>query len=122
MLKLLKNRIAGIFDQELRYHAYFWIILWVAMVAFDDKDHGISFAIYVQAVHVFFIAAIVYFNLIYLFPNYLNQKNFLIYTLLLLVSALIITPIKTIVLYFVAFNFHDVQSYILQHQQVIFIS
>lgn len=122
MIGAIKHKISNIFHQEIRYHGLFWLLLWLAMVVFDDRMHGIGFAMGIQSINILFIAVIVYFNLLYLFPNYLNQKNFLIYTLLLLVSALIITPIKTIVLYFFSFNFPDIQSSVLQHQQLIFLS
>lgn len=41
---------------------------------------------------------IVYFNLYYLIPNFLNKKNFLLYGLLLVLSALMLSPIETLIM------------------------
>ncbi len=88
----------------------------------DSKEGSYPFILAKELVNVLFFAAIVYINLYYLIPKYLSQKHLLWYICLLILVALIITPIKTIVFYFFYSNNPDIQDYFIRQQDSIFLS
>lgn len=55
-------------------------------------------------IRVVFYMAIVYFNLLFLFPRYLKENRFYLYTFLLAVSVIVITPIESIIHYYLFFR------------------
>jgi len=69
-----------------------------------------------------FYAAIVYFNLNYLFPNYLNEKRVFLYILLFILAALVATPLRSLVMYWVYNRSPEVQQALLIGQGSIFLS
>ncbi len=69
-----------------------------------------------------FYAAIVYFNLNYLFPNYLDQKRVGLYLMFFFLAALIATPLRSLVLYWVYAGAPEIQKGLLQVQSSIFFS
>lgn len=100
-------------------HILSWVLILLALVYLDDKELGFGYSLAEQLIVITFYMFIVYFNLYYLIPNYLSQRTILTYTGLLLLSAMIITPIKTIALYFLytgepvhqeyfAFKWHEI--------------
>lgn len=81
------------------YHALFWIVLLVIMVALGYENvHDLSFVVGNELVSLVFHVAVVYFNLFYLIPRYL-AKNVLLYLSLLLLTCMVVTPIRMLVLY-----------------------
>lgn len=81
------------------YHALFWIVLLVIMVALGYENvHDLSFVVGNELVSLVFHIAVVYFNLFYLIPRYL-AKNVLLYLSLLLLTCMVVTPIRMLVLY-----------------------
>ena len=50
-------------------------------------------------INIAFYMLVVYINLGYLIPRFLNQKNFMTYVLLLLAMVAVFTPIKVMLLY-----------------------
>ncbi len=86
------------------YHMLFWAVVLAILVFFDDSAQRLRPRVVNELINVFFYAVIVYFNLNYLIPNYLNKKRFLNYAFLLIAITLIVTPLKVIVFYF---RFHD---------------
>lgn len=67
---------------------------------YQGFTNGFGFAFFNNLIIVSFYAAIVYFNLYYLIPEYLSKNKFLFYSLLLFISCLIITPLREITQYF----------------------
>ena len=55
-------------------------------------------------IRVVFYMAIVYFNLLFLFPRYLKQNHFYLYTILLAVSVVLITPIESVIHYYLFYR------------------
>jgi two-component system LytT family sensor kinase len=95
----LLDRIYKILNLRPVYHGLFWLVLFMVMVAAGyNKDVDLSLAITLDLIGMFFYAVLVYFNLFYLIPNYLAQRAFL-YFGLVIVSAALITPIEVFVLY-----------------------
>ena len=122
MSNLFDRQVGHIFEffqQRNTRHALIWLMILLGLVVIDGKELGWGYSLAEQAIVVLFYMLIVYFNLYYLIPNYLSQKTILTYTGLLLLTAMILTPIKTIALYFLysghpihqeyfAFKWHEV--------------
>jgi len=93
------------------------------MVIFDNKtEFGILFTLIKELINVIFYAAVVYINLFILIPKYLKQKSIWIYLLSILIAVLLITPIKTLVYFFIYSSYPDVQVYFINRQWYIFFS
>ena len=73
------SKIYGFFTTRVVYHTTFWVIMFMILVIFSQGDLSFGFKISVEFINILFYIAIVYFNLFYLIPNYLNDKNFLTY-------------------------------------------
>jgi sensor histidine kinase YesM len=107
--------------KDVSYHIFFWVSLYVILVVLDTKG---SFAMIVvrEFITVVFFAMMVYINIYFLFPNYLSKKNLLHHLLSLAITALLITPIKTLCLLLIATDFGNFQAYLLQHRVDFFVS
>ena len=55
-------------------------------------------------IRVFFYMVIVYFNLLFLFPRYLKQNRFYLYTLLMVIAVFLITPVESAIHYFLFYR------------------
>ena len=95
----LIGRLYGLSQHRFSRHLGVWLIVLIGLFVSDSKELGYGYALATQIVVVIFYATIVYFNLYYLIPNYLTQRTVVTYTGLLLLTAMIMTPIKTIALY-----------------------
>jgi two-component system LytT family sensor kinase len=80
-------------------HILFWLFVAILLTLLEGTHSGFWFAFTNEAINVFFYGVIVYFNFNYLIPNYLTKNKFLTYSALLILAAVIITPIKAIVFY-----------------------
>lgn len=69
-----------------------------------------------ELINVSFYIFIVYLNLLYLIPNYLNQKNIFIYLFLLLLACFLLTPIKTMALHIKLYDFPSYQYTLFEKQ------
>ena len=117
------SRIYGLLTTRIVYHSLFWISLYLTLVYLDwDNGQSLSFTLIVEAISVLFYAMIVYFNTLYLIPNYLTEKKFLYYCLLLILSVIIITPIKIVVFVFLYSYLPAIQAQVINDQLLFFIS
>ena len=91
----------------------FWVIL-------DSKEYGLFLTIIKNLINTFFYIVIVYFNLNYLIPNYLTQKTIIKYIWFLLLSVVILTPIKAIVFYFLFRDSPLYREFVTFNQHIIF--
>ena len=67
-------------------------------------------------VNLVFFGSVVYFNLIYLIPQYLLNKKILTYILLFILTVLIVTPIRNIAFHFIYSDFPYAQIKLKQGQ------
>lgn len=102
------------------YHTLFWIWLYIALFHFEDQNYSPLFRLGLELVNVIFYAALVYFNIFFLVPKYLTGKRLWIYALLLVLSCMLITPLKVVVLFFIFNNYHDVQVALIENQHWYF--
>lgn len=94
-----RSRTYDFLTQRVVYHSIFWLLLLILLLAMNGLSQGFFFTLSNQLISLFFYAAIVYFNLIYLIPKYLTKKKFIPYCALLLLAAIVVTPLKVMALY-----------------------
>ncbi len=104
------------------YHFLFWLILLGIMVSSGMNEMPPLQAVTTAVTNLAFFSAIVYFNWFYLFPRYMKEKNFIVHIGLLLATAVVLTPIKTLSLYYMSFGNTRLQAYYFQNQSYIFLS
>ena len=83
---------------NILYHFILWVLILIAFVLFESTSNGLWFNLSNSVIVVFFFIVIVYFNLYFLIPKFLDRKNFLLYGLLLVLSALTLAPIRTFIM------------------------
>ncbi len=101
--RTLREKIYDFLTTRMVYHSLFWVIMFLTFISLDlisGGDHSGIFYVTKELIAVFFFGLIVYFNLFYLIPNYLTEKKFLVYCGLLILAAVVITPLKILILYF----------------------
>ena len=108
-----RNRLYDFLTKRVVYHSLFWAVILVLLVLYEGFGQGFLFTASNELINIFFYGLIVYFNLFYLIPNYLTQKRFLTYCGLLIISAVIITPLKVIIFYFKFSNHPELQAELL---------
>ncbi len=118
----IRSKLYSFFTTRVVYHSLVWLLFLVLLIAMDSSSRSFFFTFSIELVNVLFYAIVVYFNLFYLIPRYLSEKQFLWYCLLLLASVLLITPIKMVTLYFLFNYFPEAQAQIVNHQYVFFVS
>lgn len=115
-------KVQNLFRNEYTGHIMFWTILYALFLVLDDFAFGFWFAVIKELVNISFFVLIVYINLYYLIPRYLSQKNVAWYLSLLVLIALVITPIKALCLYLLYNNAPNIQSFLIENQSSIFLS
>ncbi|HRJ14861.1 MAG TPA: histidine kinase, partial [Saprospiraceae bacterium] len=80
-------------------HILFWLFVAILLTLLEGAHNGFWFAFTNESINVFFYGILVYFNFNYLIPNYLTKNKFLTYAALLILAAVIITPLKAIIFY-----------------------
>lgn len=121
MPKTFSDRISEFFSSRGIYHTLFWIMLLCLLMLLEDRGEGFVFLLSNELINLFFYMAIVYFNLYYLVPNYLNHKRFLTYIGLLILATIIITPIKVILFYFKFSHLPSAQRELVLNQEWYFL-
>lgn len=105
---------------RIAYHAMFWLALFAFLFYFDDSGLSLGQRGVNELVNILFYAILVYFNLYYLIPNFLTKKKFLNYTLLLIASALILTPLRIIFLFFRFSEMPALQQNLIENLNIYF--
>ncbi len=96
----IQTRIYHFFSNRIVRHILFWLLLLALLSVLGRGNLSFWFTLSYQLVNLLFYAIIVYFNLFYLIPNYLTKKRFITYSLLLIVSSVILTPLQVLADYF----------------------
>ncbi len=103
------------------YHALFWLVLLLVLVLTGvEQVNDFGFVFSNEVISLFFYGILVYFNLLYLIPNYL-AKNVLLYLGLVLVACALITPIWILVLYLKFTGEPFYQDKLVQDQGLLFL-
>jgi two-component system LytT family sensor kinase len=120
--RIIPARIFNWLSRRSVYHSLFWLSMLLLLTVFDNTGTSFLFNLGNEIINVFFYIIIVYFNLLYLIPNYLTKKRFYTYCGLLILSTLIITPLKVLVLYFKFTGMEAVQEELLQNMNWYFLT
>jgi len=103
------------------YHLLFW--LFSAMVLFYiERPIENSRQVAGVLTTLGFYAGIVYFNLNYLFPNYLDEKRYGLYGMFFILAAAVATPLRSLVLYWLYAGSPVIQQNLYAVQSNIFLS
>lgn len=97
-------------------HIAWWILLFLFILLAQPDFKDFWFTLTNALLLLVFYMGIVYFNLLYLIPEYLSKKKIFRYLLLLLLSLIIATPIRTFLFYLKFRNFPELQIEILENQ------
>ena len=116
-----KSNLEALLKRQSSYHIFFWISLYIILIVLDQGD-SLSVNMLREFINVAFFALMVYINIYFLFPDYIEKKNLLYHILALGITSLLITPIKTLSLFLHASAFGDFQDYFISHQKEIFLS
>ena len=95
--RTIRARIYDFFTTRIVYHTLFWSAMLLTLIMLDNSNQGMGFKVVREIINIGFYGIVVYFNLFYLIPNYLSEKKFLLYCVLLILSVILITPIKIFV-------------------------
>lgn len=114
-------RMFSFITRRVVYHSIFWLLLLALMTISERNGQAFLFTVSNELINLFFYALIVYFNLLYLIPNYLTKKRFLTYCALLIAAAMIITPLKVLALYLKFSNYPQAQANLLNNMNWYFL-
>lgn len=109
------------FSRRAVYHSLLWLSYLTLLIVAGDDSGNFWFTLSNNLVRLLFFAAAVYFNLLYLIPQFLAKKRFLLYFLYLLLTAVVITPLEVFVLYVKMIGSPQSQAALLQRQVDHFI-
>ncbi|MDA9018064.1 histidine kinase [Saprospiraceae bacterium] len=116
------NRIFSVLRKESATHIIFWSILFLLFTVVEGSKGNMLLTIKKEIINIGFFALIVYLNIVYIFPKYVENKNLFGHLLNLFVIALLITPIKTLIIFFLHNNDPQAQATLLKNQIYIFFS
>lgn len=118
----MMNRIFSVLRKESATHIIFWSILFLLFTVVEGSKGNMLITIKKEIINIGFFALIVYLNIVYIFPKYVENKNLFGHLLTLFVIALLITPIKTLIIFFLHNNDPQAQATLLKNQLYIFFS
>ena len=123
--KLIHRILGGLFDvvtSRVFTHFIWWLILFAIILLFEPDGYSMGFRVSNALLLVVFYMGLVYFNLLYLIPEYLSQKKIFRYFLLLLLALLIATPIRTLLFYLKFNQYPELQMQITSNQPEQYIA
>ena len=103
-------------------HILFWVVIYLVFFLIDQNQFHWQLSLVKELVNVFFYALVVYINLWILIPYYLSSKRLVLYAILLLLLALLITPIKAFVLFHAIADYPMARQDMVENQYLIFLT
>ncbi len=113
--------LLGFLGQREVYHIAFWVCATVGLLYVQRPLDSLREVAAVMT-SIGFYAAIVYFNLTYLLPKYLDDKRPGAYFVLFVLAAAIATPLRLLVLYWIYAGHAQMQSALLASQADLLLS
>lgn len=103
------------------FHFSFWVMFFFFMVLVDPGAYPTWFVLIDKLVDISFFILIVYANILYLIPTFLQKKNLLAYLLALILLVTLVTPILTLS-YVILYQDNQVYvSELLDNKAIIFL-
>lgn len=122
MLRNYAEKAIQFFSRKQVYHPLAWVLVLLTLLDLNTSDQSPAIVGIAEIVNLLFYAVIVYFNLWYLIPHHLTEKRSLEYGFLLVGTAAVLTPLKTMVLYLLFSADSGAQSLVLEEQFFIFLT
>jgi two-component system, LytTR family, sensor kinase len=113
---------ATISKKDTFYHMIFWVSLFGLTIASSIVTMPWLLSVLTSLVSVCFFALICYFNFFVLFPKYLKDRNLFWHFGALGLASLLLTPIKTVFLYFICYQMPELRSSYASSQVYMFLS
>jgi len=110
-----------LFTDSRTHHALLWLTLLFMLTLLGMGSNDFWFTLCTELVNLIFYMLIVYFNLLYLIPNYLTKKRFFTYAILLILSCIIITPLQVLIDYFIFSSRPALQAQLIADQNYYFL-
>lgn len=111
--------VSDLVQKEKFHHFLFWILLFFFMVLVDQTEQSLILKLIKELTNVVLYMVLVYINILYLIPKFLSSKKLFIYILSLLIAAIIITPFKILIFYFLYENDPGTQAFYVENQKMI---
>lgn len=100
-------------------HFSFWLLLYFFLVLIEDSDYPIWLLLVENLIDIFFYIIIVYVNILYLIPSYLQQKKPLIYLVTLILFVVLLSPIHVFASIMLFHNFPDRVELYLNEKEIL---
>lgn len=100
---LIKDLNEDIVKSKGFFHLSFWILFYFFLVLIEDNVHHLMFVLVSKLVHICFYIFIVYTNILYLIPTFLQRRNFLKYFFFLVLLVSLTSPIHDLI-YILLYN------------------
>lgn len=104
------------------FHGLFWLVVLFILVITDRNQYDFHITLLKELLNVLFFALVVYFNILFLIPQYLKEGKIFSYVIFLFFSVLIISPIKTVSFVVMFQGIPFMQQRFIDNQSFIFIS
>jgi len=124
MTKKTKKKEAAGQDTKinLSQHLLFWLVIYLVFFLIDQNQFDWQISLIKELVNVFFYALVVYINLWLLIPQYLSSKRLVLYSVFVLLLSILITPIKTFVLFQAIADYPLAREDMVENQYLIFLT
>jgi len=110
------NRLFDLITGRTFSHIAWWVLLFFFILILQPDFKDFWFTLTNALLSLIIYMGIVYFNLLYLIPEYLSKKKIFRYLLLLFLLLVIATPIRTFLFYLKFSNYPDLQIEVLESQ------
>lgn len=103
-------------------HLVFWLFVVTILSIRPESDIHFTRHFIMEVFNVGFYAVIFYLNMFYLFPEYLSDKKLHLHIGYLLLLSIILTPVKTFILFSLSSGIPGSQYFFITNQYFIFLS
>lgn len=121
MISFLKKKLRVWVKRDTFYHILLWLVLYLLQMI-NHREFGLALQLTIPAVNVLFYAFVAYFNIGFLFKRYISDGKLWLHFLSLVFLAGVITPLKTIFLFFLSPSDPGYQANIIDNQVYTFLS
>lgn len=118
----MRARLAHISINQTFLHGVFWLLVLILIIGFHFESTQILQSILSSVVTILSLMVLIYFNINILIPRYLRQNKIFIYVLSSIVFTLALSPIRTLVTYYIYNDHQDIQKEIMKSHWAIFFS
>jgi len=116
------KQISRTFSTKALLKGGLWLIFGTILLVISNESPFTWFNISNVLIALAFFYTYVQFNTHYLIPNFLQQRSVITYLLLFITSALILTPLRSLVYYLRFWTVPELQTEVLQSQWFTFLS